>query len=78
MLKKVKVHKRCQGLFQTRRHAFTRLDRLERHMVGLTVKERRIALLFYRLGQKMTRDRLNWRLRQAANHELWERQQRIA
>ena len=60
---RVRVHKRCQGLWQTRSAAFSRVAELERRLAPLTLHERRIALWWYRLGARQTGDRLKHRWR---------------
>src|SRR5678815_4925639 len=60
---RVSVHKRCQGLWQTRSAAVARLSTLEQRLALLSLHERRIALWWYRLGAKQTGQRLKGRWR---------------
>jgi hypothetical protein len=66
---RVRVHKRCQGLWQTRRAAFNRLDTLEPRLALLTLRERRCWLEGYRLGSQHTFKRYTSRTLRAAKRE---------
>ncbi len=60
-LRRVTVHKRCQGLFRTRYMAFSREDRLRKYFGRLTPMQQEQFLRGYRLGSRHTKDRLSQR-----------------